>query len=266
MVVGGGIAGLQAAIGLAKRGFHVSLFEKETRLGGQLVLAALPPGKGEIRSLLEFLIRQTEKSGVEVNLNSEITPKIVLAEKPFAVIVATGGKQICPRNIPIDKKVTCLPAWDILSGRVQSLEGKTVLLGGGFVAAEIADFLCEKGMAKDLAIIEMRAEIASDLEPMSRQHLLKKLLDCGVKMVPNFRIRQVTVGEVLGEDVGNGRGKRFEADTVIIALGTESVDFPAGDLIKTGIKVAFIGDAREPRGIAEAMREGYLAGASLDLS
>jgi hypothetical protein len=85
-------------------------------------------------------------------------------------------------------------------------------------------------------------------------------------MVRNFLIRQVTVGEVIGEDVGNGRGKRFEADTVIIALGTESVDFSAGDLKKAGIKVAFIGDAREPRGIAEAMREGYIAGVSLDPS
>jgi len=266
MVVGGGIAGLQAAIGLTKRGFRVSLFEKEARLGGQLELAALPPGKGEIRSLLEFLIRQTEKAGVEVNLNSEVTPELVLAERPFAVIIATGGRPIYPKSIPIEKNMNCFPAWDILSGDTKSLGAKTVILGGGFVAAEIAAFLWEKGMAKDLAIIEMREEIASDLEPISRQNLLKKLQDYGVKMVPNFLIRQVAGGAVIGEDVGNGRGKRIEADTVIIALGTESVDFPAGDLKKAGIKVAFIGDAREPRGIAEAMREGYIAGLSLDPS
>ena len=266
MVVGGGIAGLQAAIGLTKRGFRVSLFEKEARLGGQLELAALPPGKGEIRSLLEFLIRQTEKAGVEVNLNSEVTPELVLAERPFAVIIATGGRPIYPKIIPIEKNMNCLPAWDILSGDAKSLGAKTVVLGGGFVAAEIADFMCEKGMVKDLAIIEMREEIASDLEPISRQNLLKKLQDYGVKMIPNFLIRQVAGGAVIGEDVGNGRGKRIEADTVIIALGTESVDFPAGNLKKAGIKVAFIGDAREPRGIAEAMREGYIAGVSLDPS
>ena len=208
LVVGGGIAGLQAAIGLAKREFHVSLFEKEARLGGQLELAALPPGKGEFRSLLEFLIRQAGKSGVKVNLNSEVTPEFILAEKPFAVMIATGGRPIYPKSIPIDKDMNCLPAWDILYGDPKSLGAKTVILGGGFVAAEIADFICEKGMTKDLTIIEMREDIAIDLEPISRQNLLTKLQNYGVKMVPNFLIKQVKAGEVIGEDVRNGNSKR----------------------------------------------------------
>jgi len=266
LVVGGGIAGLQAAIALAKRGFRVSLFEKEARLGGQLKLAALPPGKGEIRSLLEFLIRQTEKSGVEVNLNSEVTPEFVLAERPFAVMIATGGRPIYPQSIPIDKKMNCLPAWDVLSGNPKSLGGKTVILGGGFVAAEIAGYICEKGITRDLTIIEMREDIAMDLEPISRQNLLTKLRDYGVKMAPNFLIKQVKAGEVIGEDAGSGNSKRLEADTVVVALGTEAVNFAVGEIERAGIKVAFIGDAREPRGIAEAMREGYVAGVSLDPS
>ena len=186
LVVGGGIAGLQAAIGLAKREFPVSLFEKEARLGGQLELAALPPGKGEIRSLLEFLIRQAGKSGVKVNLNSEVTPEFILAEKPFAVMIATGGRPIYPKSIPIDKDMNCLPAWDILSGDPKSLGAKTVILGGGFVAAEIADFICEKGMTKDLTIIEMREDIAIDLEPISRENLLTKASELRRQNGPEF--------------------------------------------------------------------------------
>ena len=266
MIVGGGIAGLQAAIGLAKRGFRISLFEKESRLGGQLELAALPPGKGELGTLLEFLIRQTEKAGVEVNLNFTVTPEFILAEKPFALIVATGGRPIYPRSIPVDKNIKCLPAWDILSGSPKTLGAKTVILGGGFVAAEIADFICEKGMTKELTIIEMREEIAADLEPISRQNLLQKLADYDVKMLPNFLIRQVQADEVTGEDVISGSVKRIQAETVILALGTESVTFPHEKIKTAGIKTAVIGDARDPRGIAEAMREGYLAGASLDAS
>ena len=266
MIVGGGIAGLQAAIGLAKRGVRISLFEKESRLGGQLELAALPPGKEELGTLLEFSIRQTEKAGVEVNLNFTVTPEFILAEKPFALIVATGGRPIYPRSIPVDKNIKCLPAWDILSGSPKTLGAKTVILGGGFVAAEIADFICEKGMTKELTIIEMREEIAADLEPISRQNLLQKLADYGVKMVPNFLIRQVQADEVTGEDVISGSVKRIQAETVILALGTESVTFPLEKIKTAGIKTAVIGDARDPRGIAEAMREGYLAGASLDAS
>jgi len=266
MVAGGGIAGLQAAAGLAKRGFRVALFEKGARLGGQLELAALPPGKEELGTLLEFSIRQTEKAGVEVNLNFTVTPEFILAEKPFALIVATGGRPIYPRSIPVDKNIKCLPAWDILSGSPKTLGAKTVILGGGFVAAEIADFICEKGMTKELTIIEMREEIAADLEPISRQNLLQKLADYGVKMVPNFLIRQVQADEVTGEDVISGSVKRIQAETVILALGTESVTFPLEKIKTAGIKTAVIGDARDPRGIAEAMREGYLAGASLDAS
>jgi len=266
MVAGGGIAGLQAAAGLAKRGFRVALFEKGARLGGQLELAALPPGKEELGTLLEFSIRQTEKAGVEVNLNFTVTPEFILAEKPFALIVATGGRPIYPRSIPVDKNIKCLPAWDILSGSPKTLGAKTVILGGGFVAAEIADFICEKGMTKELTIIEMREEIAADLEPISRQNLLQKLADYGVKMVPNFLIRQVQADEVTGEDVISGSVKRIQAETVILALGTESVTFPLEKIKTAGIKTAVIGDARDPRGIAEAMREGYLAGASLNAS
>ena len=266
MVAGGGIAGLQAAAGLAKRGFRVALFEKGARLGGQLELAALPPGKEELGTLLEFSIRQTEKAGVEVNLNFTVTPEFILAEKPFALIVATGGRPIYPRSIPVDKNIKCLPAWDILSGSPKTLGAKTVILGGGFVAAEIADFICEKGMTKELTIIEMREEIAADLEPISRQNLLQKLADYDVKMLPNFLIRQVQADEVTGEDVISGSVKRIQAETVILALGTESVTFPLEKIKTAGIKTAVIGDARDPRGIAEAMREGYLAGASLDAS
>ncbi len=175
LVVGGGTAGLQAAIGLARRGFQVSLFEKEARLGGQLELAALPPGKGEIRSLLEFLIRQTEKSGVKINLNSEVTPEFVLAEKPFAVMIATGGRPIYPKSIPIDKNMNCLSAWDILSGEPKRLGAKTVILGGGFVAAEVADFICEKEMTKDLTLIEMREDIAMETPAGTSQYSCHKM-------------------------------------------------------------------------------------------
>jgi NADH dehydrogenase FAD-containing subunit len=112
----------------------------------------------------------------------------------------------------------------------------------------------------------MRDDIAMDLEPISRQNLLTKLRDCGVKMAPNFLIKQVKAGEVIGEDAGSGNSRRLEADTVVVALGTEAVDFAVGEIERAGIKVAFIGDAREPRGIAEAMREGYVAGVSLDPS
>ena len=82
-------------------------------------------------------------------------------------------------------------------------------------------------------------------------------------MVPNFLIKKVTSTEVIGE-ILPGRGtRRLKAKTVVIALGAESVPFPVGAIRKAGIKVLFIGDAKEPRGIADAVRDGFLAGISV---
>jgi len=157
----------------------------------------------------------------------------------------------------------CIYAWDVLSGKEKNLEGKTVVLGGGFVGAEIADFIRSAGMAESVAIVEMREAIAFDLEPAFRQLLIERLQKFGVKMVSHFRIREVTAHQVIGEDVRTKQTKKMEADTVVIALGTEPVEFPLGSIRKKGIKFFAIGDARSPRGIAEAVREGYLAGTSI---
>jgi 2,4-dienoyl-CoA reductase (NADPH2) len=109
----------------------------------------------------------------------------------------------------------------------------------------------------------MREAIAIDLEPISRQGLIERLQNFGVKMIPHFLIEKVTANGVIGQDLKSKDKKKIEADSVIIALGTESVDFPIQAIQNKGIKILYIGDARDPRGIAEAVREGYLAGISV---
>ena len=263
MVVGGGIAGLQAALWLGKRGHRVFLYEKSDRLGGQILLAAMPPHKEEIRQFLELLIRQIKKLKVKIHLNSEVTPERLIQERPHSVILATGGRPLRPQNIPLHDKMKCIYAWDVLSGKEKNLGGKTVVLGGGFVGAEIADFIRTAGMAEEVEILEMREAMAFDLEPAFRQLLIERLEKLGVKMLSHFRVREVTARQVIGEDVCTKDTKKIDADAVVIALGTESVEFPLEPIPKKGIRFFLIGDARTPRGIAEAVRDGYLAGISI---
>jgi len=263
MILGGGIAGMQAAIGLKRRGCRVSLYEKSDRLGGQALLAALPPHKEEIDHFRDFLVRQVQKLGVKVNLNCEVTPELIIRENPSAIIIATGGKQIWPQHIPMDEKMKCHYAWDVLSEKEKNLGKKIVVLGGGFVAAEISDYICEKKLADEVTIVEMREAIALDLEPISRQGLIESLQNFGVKMIPHFLIEKVTANEVIGQDLKSKDKKKIEADSVIIALGTESIDFPIQAIQNKGLKILCVGDAQGPRGIAEAVREGYLAGISI---
>jgi 2,4-dienoyl-CoA reductase-like NADH-dependent reductase (Old Yellow Enzyme family)/thioredoxin reductase len=263
MVIGGGIAGLQAALWLRKRGHRVSLFEKTGRLGGQILLAARPPHKEEIQRFLEFSIRQAKKLKVKIHLRSEVTPEWIIQQRPHAVVVATGGRPLRPQNIPLHGKMKRVYAWDVLSGKAKNLGGKTVVLGGGFVGAEIADFIRSKGMAKEVAIVEMREAVAFDLEPSFRQLLIERLQKLSVKMLSHFRVREVTARQVIGEDFRTGDTRKIDADTVVIALGTEPVEFPLKAFEKKGIRVFLIGDAHTPRGIAEAVRDGYLAGISV---
>lgn len=261
MVIGGGIAGLEAATWLAKRNHRVSLYEKSPQLGGQILLASLPPNKEEINTFAEHLIRQVKKLGVEIHLHQEASPEFVLQQKPDVVVVATGGRQIQPA-FPIDSKMTCLPAWEVLLRGNGKLGEPVVVLGGGFAAAEISEYICEKGLARDLTIVEMREAIAFDLEPSFRQMLIERLQSFGVKMIPHFLIKEVTATKVIGENLKTRRSLKVEARTVVVALGTESVGFPVEGLKRAGIRVLVIGDAQEPRGIAEAVRDGFWAGTS----
>ncbi|MCX5909110.1 MAG: FAD-dependent oxidoreductase, partial [Deltaproteobacteria bacterium] len=261
--IGGGIAGMEAGRWLAQRGHQVSLHEKSGQLGGQALLASLPPDKGEIQTLVDFLTRQVQKLGVDVHLNSEATAGFVTEQKPEAVVIATGGKQIQPRRISMDPKMKSIPAWAVLREKGKNLGSRVVVLGGGFVAAEITEFMAVHQLAEDFTMVEMREAIAFDMEPNFRQMLMGKLQALGIKMVTHCCIQQVTAAEVIGQDCRDGQTKRFPADTVVVALGTESVKFPVEAIQKAGVKVFTVGDAQEPHGIAEAVRSGYLAGTAV---
>ncbi len=263
IVVGGGVAGMEAARWLAKRGHRVSLYEKNPQLGGQIRLAALPPGKGEINTFREFLTRQMHKLDLAVHLNREVTIEWLVKQKPAAVVIATGGRPLMPKDIPLNPKMRCLSAWEVLSGAGRKLGERVVVLGGGFVAAEVAEFMGERKMAGEITMVEMREAIALDLEPISRELLLEKLQEFGVKMITRFQIQEVTAAQVVGWDGGEGRRKEIPSEAVVVALGAESVGFPVERLKEAGISYRLVGDAQEPRGIAEAVRDGYLAGISV---
>lgn len=151
MVIGGGPGGLYAAFTAAQRGHAVTLYEKGDILGGNMRLAAYPPGKGDITNMVRSYIAKCEEYGVKMVMNTEVTPAMVAEAKPDAVIVATGSNPLV-LPIPGINDTGVIHAGDLLDGKA-SVGKKVLVVGGGMVGCEVADFLGELG--HEVSVIEL---------------------------------------------------------------------------------------------------------------
>ncbi len=254
VVAGGGPAGLQAAWILAARGHRVDLVERESYLGGAFLAAAYPPAKSTITRMLGYYIRQCKKYGVNVMTNRELDSELLKEMKPDAVVVATGSVNLRP---PIKglSEAPVLDPCDVLLGKVTTGQ-KVLVAGGGLIGAETADFLAEQG--RDVTIIEMKPQIAADLDPYARPMLIGQLQDQGVKMIRGGVIQQFLADGVVyrdseNEDQGDIVLKGF--DSVVLALGTRNYD-PLSEAIKDWVpQVHVIGDARKAGKVYAATHE-----------
>jgi 2,4-dienoyl-CoA reductase-like NADH-dependent reductase (Old Yellow Enzyme family)/thioredoxin reductase len=254
-VIGSGPAGMEAARVAALRGHKVTLLEKDQQLGGQLRIAALPPNKSDILPWLNYLIHQLELTSVKIRLRTEVTSGLVAEEKPEVVILALGGVPITP-DIPGIKGPQVATAQDILNGKKKTGQ-EVVVIGGGLVGCETGHYLAEKG--KKVTIIEMLKRMAAEMGPMVRRRLMDGLKQYQVVMVTEAKCEEVSA-EGITATLADGGKKLFPADTVVLAAGYQVND----SLLKTlqGIvpEVHCVGDAAQPQGIMEAVRDGYLAG------
>jgi 2,4-dienoyl-CoA reductase-like NADH-dependent reductase (Old Yellow Enzyme family)/thioredoxin reductase len=255
LVAGGGPAGLEAARVAALRGHHVTLFEKTSKLGGQFAIAAQSPFGQEKAEAVRWLIRQVEKAGVMVKMDQEVTPKVVREAQPDVVIVATGAVPIVP-NIPGANKPNVVTAIDILAGKI-NISGKVVIIGGGLVGCEIADFLGERGV--DVTIIKGRTELAADGPMISRPFLLQRLARSDVTIITSAAPREISDDGVVFTKDGKDETIRG-CDYVILAKGMKSVNELVSRVQDKGIEVYRIGDAKEPRTVLEAIAEGAEVG------
>ncbi len=220
MVVGGGPAGMEAARVAALRGHQVTLYEKQGELGGQLILAAVPPYKQELARLNSYLAYQLEKSTVQVKSGIEVTLELVEKEKPDAVILAAGSMPMMPEIPGIDSSKVAT-AVDVLSGRVNVGE-RVVVIGGELVGCETADFLAQQG--RQITVMRRGAEMAAKVYPSNRRALLTRLKEKGVTLVAGVREYEAITED--GLVIINDQGKRrtLAADTIVIAAGAVSDD------------------------------------------
>ncbi len=258
VVVGGGPGGLEAAQVAAARGHLVSLFEEKETLGGQLALAARVPHKEGFADVIRQLGAMAERAGADLRLGTRVTSEKLIAEHPDVVILATGATPVSGA-FPGMEDIPWVLAEEVLEGGAD-LAGATVLLvGGGLVGLEAADFLSAKG--KKVVLVEMEEEVGTQLDMLPRVMLLKRLKEQGVEIHTGTTVERASGGQVVA---AKGDEKiRFAADTAVLAVGFRSNRELADDLEGSGLELHMIGDAVEPRGAGEAIREGFEVAAKL---
>lgn len=187
-VVGGGPAGMEAARVARMRGNKVTLFNDQDELGGQLRIAGVPPDRGEFNRIIRYQKERLEKAGVTLRFNTSLMTEDILREKPDAVIFATGAR---PLGIQIEgvsgKNVK--EAWDVLNG-TKVTQKRVIVIGGGLVGCETAEFLAKKG--KEVILIEVLGEIAPQALGDNRKFLLGKLNRLRVEIRANTVAKKIT--------------------------------------------------------------------------
>ncbi|MEW6545780.1 MAG: FAD-dependent oxidoreductase [Bacillota bacterium] len=255
LVIGGGPAGLECARVAAERGHTVTLLERSHQLGGQLLLAKVPPGKQDIAQYLEYLVCSVTAAGVRIVLGVEATAEIVREHSPDVLVVATGAEPLIPPIPGVESGTTCT-AWEVLGGKLTG--HKVIVVGGGYVGLETAHYLAMRG--KEVMVIEMLPEVGRDVEAFTRAHLLRELKERGVSVVVGQQV--VSVGTGFVETRTAAGLQRYAGDTVVLATGSRSRRLALTDEGAVGRvgSVFVIGDAREPRKIKDAVREGFEVG------
>ena len=252
-VVGGGVAGMEAARVAAAKGHKVVLFERDARLGGQLNIASVPPRKGEMRRAIENLVRQVEAAGVELRMGRAITAQDLLELKPDAVILAVGANNFAPNLPGLDGANVC-DAWKVLAGEEQVF-GEVAVIGGGMVGCETAESLACQGCK--VSVVEMLDKIANGESNTILPTLLESYERHGVKQYVKHKVVKVGAHEVCCENE-EGAPVSIPADYVVLALGAKPAPFDAAALEAAGIPVYRVGDCAERAAdISNAIRTAY---------
>jgi 2,4-dienoyl-CoA reductase-like NADH-dependent reductase (Old Yellow Enzyme family)/thioredoxin reductase len=254
MVIGGGLAGLEAARIVALRGHLVSLYEEEGRLGGQWLLAAAPH-KQEFNDLTDYLSYQIRKLGVDVRLGRTVTASDVEHLTPDAVVVATGAVPFIP-PIPGAEQKWVVTAHDVLRGFAR-IGNRVLVVGGGGVGLETAEFLQARG--KEVTVIERLKRVGNDIGPTVRWNLLHRLKERSIKVFTCTEVNEIGRRGIVV--TRNGRKETWEGfDTIVLALGIRSRNEIAAQIKGKVKEVYVVGDAANPRRGVDAMREGAEVG------
>lgn len=256
-VIGGGCGGMEAAKILADRGFKVTLYEKDDKLGGRMNLADKPRFKEIITHLTETMEHEIKQRGVEIKLGVEATPEMVKADiDPVGVFVCTGADWIIPPVPGADKANVCTPE-DVLLRKVKA-DKKAVVVGSGNTGVECVEMLQDDGI--EVTMVDMLDEVCKGVYPIITNDLMSRVNVHEPTILLGHALKEITDDGVIVEDMATGEKKTIEADLVCLSVGSRP-NAPMIDSFKAAFdKVIVIGSAVKDGRIHDAIKQAYIKG------
>lgn len=270
LVVGGGVAGLKAAELAAERGHQVVLCEKESELGGQAALQGKVASRQEYLELVNWLVQQVQRLGVDVRLGTEATAEHVLAEQPDAVVLATGSTPIRAGFTNLTPDLPGLPGADLphVMTEVNLLRGapfgqRVVVVdncsGGDYKAPLAAEYLADRGA--QVTVITTDVAMGNAILYCNSRPMYQRLFEKGVKVHPNTGVKAIKERSLVTYDVyTETEGTVEDVDTVVLVLGHRA-DKGLYRALKGRVQELYeVGDCLSPRTVKAAIFEGFVVG------
>lgn len=259
LVIGGGPAGMEAAFVAKKRGHEVVLCEKSDSLGGLVKLAAVPIAKQELTKVIQYMERKLTREGVEIRLNCEVTEEMLKNEfAGYEVIAGTGADPIVVNAFTAFKH--CVTADDILAGKAFAGR-KVVVIGGGSVGCETADYLAPLvndlfPRNREIILLEMADGIVLQESGPGRSLLTQRMMKKGIQIHCKAKVEKVEAEKIYYTENGEEHCIS-DADTLVLAMGYRPDSKLEETLKKANVSYHLIGDAKKVGNIKDAITEGY---------
>ena len=254
LVIGGGPAGMEAAITAARRGHDVTLCEKSGRLGGLLNFTDADSLKHDLRRYKDYLVRQVQASAVRVLLNTEADDALLTRLQPDHILVAAGSRPIVPTFIKGYE--TARHAIDAYFHPEETLKGdRVVMIGGGLIGVECGAHLANLGKA--VTVLELGPELAPEGKACYKMGLMAKVRELGLTAVTGAKVKAIEGNTVIYEK--DGAEQRVTGDTILYAVGMQPNEEVYEAVCTKAPQVTLIGDCKQVGQVKGAVHTGFFA-------
>lgn len=261
LVLGAGVAGVEAARVAAGRGHAVEVWEATDRAGGQVPLATAGPDKADVGGIWSYRWPQLESLGVPVRYRMQATAARIREHAPDIVVVATGARA---RRLPMLDAAPCttLHAWEVIRDPTRIAPGSTVtIIGGGLVGLETADLIMENGCR--VTVLEGLPTVATGMARNNRFDLLERLERGGVTCITGTMVEGFEEGQLVLRN-GERRWRMPAGDVIVHAVGPVPNRDALPAIEEAGIRHVLVGDCNRPSDFLDGIRDAWMAALAIE--